>query len=314
MTLLMKHFLSICTLTLLNHSTSFLIPTYTKIPTSCWSEVMQRQKLDGTDVTGDLKLLLQQAKNDNQLIKPSSEKVKQMLAGKQIRTTREAMTAISLLKLSGNLEGAVSVLSYMVENSIPVDAYIFNNLIDGCARIRNWGLGLELLDKMCSLNISPDTITFSSAISACEKSGKWELALELLERMTKLGIKRDTICFSTVISACARKGQWKQTLRLLKRMCEEQVPLDSITLNSAMSAAAKDGNIEAVSKLLNIMTVGGFKKDIYTYTTSISACEHDGKWEYALELLQDMLKELGEAGQTNLEPAPFNAAISVCIR
>ena len=49
--------------------------------------------------------------------------------------------------------------------------------------------------------LKPDTIAYSSAISVCVVSKQWGLALELLERMEELGIQRNVVTYNTVIEA-----------------------------------------------------------------------------------------------------------------
>eukprot|EP01041_Mallomonas_annulata_P006425 gene6425-12989_t len=261
-----------------------------------------------------LKDIYNEAKREKKNIQLAVSATETLLNENKITNPREAMTAISIFKLAGKIDAAVDILVYMETNKIRPDTFIYNNLIDGCARFRDWRRALSLLSSMTISNTPRDTISYSSAISACEKTGQWQEALRLLGQMADEGIPRDTICYSSVISACASGGQVKTALQLLQRMKVENVPLDTISMNSAISAAAKAGEMEVVVKLLRYMTAEGLPRDTYTYTTAISACEMTGKWQDAEALLEELLEDASGGKIASPGPAPFNAAISTFIR
>jgi pentatricopeptide repeat domain-containing protein 1 len=55
--------------------------------------------------------------------------------------------------------------------------------------------------------LRPDTIVYSTAISVCVGSQQWGLALELLERMEQLLIPRNVVTYNTVIEALSNAGE-----------------------------------------------------------------------------------------------------------
>ena len=259
-----------------------------------------------------LKSLYLEARNRRGSAKVAAENAKKLLVSNDIRSAKEAMIAINIFKLSGDLEEAVNVLNHMINISV-VDAILFNNVIDGFARRRQWEMAIELLENMIALSIIPDTISYSSAICACEKAGRWQEALQLLEKMILNNIDRDTICYSSVISACASRGRWKESLMILKQMKVEGIAYDTITLNSAILAAAKDGQVDIVLKLLSAMSKDGYHKDMITYTSAISACLDSDNWQCALRLVDELTTGVDTA-ELPFTTAPFNAAISVCLK
>ena len=55
--------------------------------------------------------------------------------------------------------------------------------------------------------LKADTIVYSTAISVCVGSQQWGLALELLERMEQLNIPRNVVTYNTVIEALSNAGE-----------------------------------------------------------------------------------------------------------
>jgi pentatricopeptide repeat domain-containing protein 1 len=66
-------------------------------------------------------------------------------------------------------------------------------------------------DSVCPAEIAeglkPDTTVYSTAISVCVGSQQWGLALELLERMEQLHIPRNVVTYNTVIEALSNAGE-----------------------------------------------------------------------------------------------------------
>lgn len=69
----------------------------------------------------------------------------------------------------------------------------------------------QLSDADCPaeslVGLKPDTIVYSTAISVCVGSKQWGLALELLERMEQLLIPRNVVTYNTVIEALSNAGE-----------------------------------------------------------------------------------------------------------
>ena len=62
-------------------------------------------------------------------------------------------------------------------------------------------------DSLILSGLQPDTIVYSSVISVFVASQQWGLALELLERMEKLGIQRNVVTYNTVIEALSNANE-----------------------------------------------------------------------------------------------------------
>jgi pentatricopeptide repeat domain-containing protein 1 len=157
-----------------------------------------------------MKELLQIAKNDHKKIIEANELAKMYVEEGRISHAKEAMHCIGIFKLSGDMESAVGLIDQMNTSDLKADVMIFNNVIDGCAKAKNWETALNLLQRMHNLGLKRDIISYSSAISACAKAGRWMESVDLLKSMDKEGLTPDTICFSSVISACANKGRWRE--------------------------------------------------------------------------------------------------------
>jgi pentatricopeptide repeat domain-containing protein 1 len=107
------------------------------------------------------------------------------------RTSLTYCLLMNACRRSGEWESAMQLLKDMeldfndgVELSVDV-----NDGVDGSNAVRE------------RQSVKPDTIAYSSAISVCVVSKQWGLALELLERMEEQGIQRNVVTYNTVIEA-----------------------------------------------------------------------------------------------------------------
>jgi pentatricopeptide repeat domain-containing protein 1 len=235
-----------------------------------------------------------------------------------IKTVKEAMALVSIFNLAGDVKNSIRVLDQLAssDTSIAVDTKLFNNVLSGCARTKNWRLALDILTRMKNGNIEMDAISFGTVINALSKDGQWQLSLGLLEDMEDIGVVPDTQCYSAVINALSKGGRWQESLGLLQRMKSKNVDIDLITYNSVIYACSVVGKSDIILKLLDTMRHEQFCLDAYTYSSAIYAFEVVGNSKGALELLKVMMKEKKEMGASfnPTDSAPFNAAISTCIR
>jgi len=265
------------------------------------------------DPSASIKDVLTRAKSDRSYINEARERA--LLYMSNIKTIKEAMAVISILNLSGDIKNSINVIDQLYEANIDVDTKVFNNVLNGCAKSNDWRLAIDIIERMSANNIKMDAITFGTAISAC-KGGQWKLSLKLLNDMDKYGVEADTICYSSVVSCLSKYGRWQESLGLMKRMRARNVDIDLITYNTIIYSCSVQGKTDIIMNLLSTLRNEKFALDAYTYSSAIYAFEVANDCDGALNLLHIMISEKGSKGLSfnPTDAAPFNAAISACLK
>lgn len=99
---------------------------------------------------------------------------------------------ISACKKGGRFEEALRYLHDMEQDS--------NNGV----RISDSGANETI---KVGVPLTANTLVYSAVISVCVESQQWGLALELLERMELLGVQRNVVTYNTVIEALSNAGE-----------------------------------------------------------------------------------------------------------
>jgi len=269
---------------------------------------------------------LRVARNNPSLLQAAREFVDRSLQDKLIATVKEAHACISIYKLAGggtnlHLDSALGVLAYLDERNICPDTFLFNNILDMCAKgammssnsHENVRVALGILDQMEQLQVEKDVKSWTSAIQVCANSRYWKKSIELLQNMVKSGVRPDAISISSAIQACTLCGRWKEALSLLlaMRSSASGVALDTILCNNVIAACATAGEWNVALKIMDIMHEEKLPLDAYTFTSAIAACDQGGQCGEVLSLLD---KYIATAPQAGLSDAPFNAALNSLLK
>ena len=266
------------------------------------------------------------ARSNPSLLQAAREYADRSLQDKRIATIKEAHACISIYKLAGggtnlHLDSALGVLAYLDERNLRPDTFLFNNILDMCAKgammssksHENVRVALGILDQMEQLQVGKDVASWTSAIQVCANSGLWKKSIELLQKMVKSGVKPDAISISSAIQACTLCGRWKEALSLLlaMRSSASGVAIDTILCNNVIAACATAGEWVVALKIMDIMHEEKLPLDAYTFTSAITACDQGGQYGEVLGLLD---KYIATTHQAALLDAPFNAALNSLLK
>ena len=142
---------------------------------------------------------------------------------------KHGMLMINIYKSFGKVSEAFKIVDRLLSEGIVADTFIYNNLIDGCARTGDCALVEHILEHMTTRGVLKDHKSYSSAMSAYSKAGNWERVMELWGLMKNSGLEPDTICYSTALSACASSGRLREAIVLFLEMKKNKVEVNKIT-------------------------------------------------------------------------------------
>ena len=222
---------------------------------------------------------------------------------------KHGMIMINIYKSCGQLKEGFKVIDILIRSGIIPDTYIYNNLINGCAKNSDHLLAERVLQYMTLQGVPKDHWTYTAAIKSFAKAGFWDRAVQFLNDMENEGIPPDTVTYSAAISACASKGRVKEAVELLGEMIKKDVPTDTIIYNSVIDAAAQAGKADIALSIFNHMYKVSISRDIYTFTSVIAACDKSNDFHSALMIFDKMIDD-GIA----LKSPPFNSIIHTAFR
>jgi len=217
----------------------------------------------------------------------------------------------------------------------------FGSAIHVMGRRHRWGIGLQLLTKMQTLNIDPDAICVSGAISGCGHSRQWQASLKLffnssagardaasfsgllgalgrstrwrhcvyLWELARSGRSEvitgalDQWCYNAAAASCTTAARWDIALQILTKMRSDRIHPDAVSKSVTVTA------LEKASLWAECLALVDSTSSASAVGAAISACGRSKKWAHSLQLLHDM-------GRWNLtvDRISFGAAIAASCR
>uniref|UniRef100_A0A2N9FV30 Pentatricopeptide repeat-containing protein n=1 Tax=Fagus sylvatica TaxID=28930 RepID=A0A2N9FV30_FAGSY len=180
-------------------------------------------------------------------------------------------------------EIADSMVKYIEENHVAVDAYLGNTMIDmyGCRGLVDFAK--EVFDRMRERNI----VSWNAMIMGYAKVGNLVAAQKLFDEMPK----RDVISWTSMITGYSQANQFADAVRLFQEMMAAKVKPDEITVASVLSACAHLGSLDVGEAVHDYIHKHGVKADVYVGNVLIDMYCKCGVVEKALEVFQEMKKK-----------------------
>lgn len=280
---------------------------HTNVISMSTTEVKTTSK-EVTQVSNQLRILLDQARSNPKTINSVIDKVNGMLNSKQIQSAKEVMYIINIFKTAKNMSKALKLLEYMKKNKIDTDTRIFNNLLDGCAKVeKNCDLSIVLFQLMNGLNIPRDLQTYGSFLNCFSQSGKWQKSLEYLDYMERVdNIKPDILCYTSVLFSCLKASQRSKAEEIFKKISSNNLLVDLRFYNTAIGACANEDMCLYSLEIYRMILSKNITPDNYTYSSIITALSSGNKLKEVLDIVDVMLNH----PENNIDCVPFNIAIS----
>ncbi|KAJ3239967.1 hypothetical protein HDU81_004884 [Chytriomyces hyalinus] len=201
----------------------------------------------------------QQTKQDELSIASKPKKSHQRAKTLNSRTTPTSHTLTLLIKsfIQFNTSNLSECIPYLANlrikfPSTPVDAQVYNVLLNACIRHSAFSVMMQLREDMSQHNVKPDIATFTLLIRHASRSGDISHVYALLDEMSQLGISVSWKIGGEVVRALCnmglsvREGQNHSLPRVVKSS-EQQEALFSLWKVLLKTGFIPDGDVVVLS-------------------------------------------------------------------
>lgn len=201
----------------------------------------------------------------------------------------------------------------IVEDRVKPENYIYNLLIDGCARVGYSKKAFNLFTRMRQRALKVTGATYTSLFNACANTPWPQVGLakanRLREAMLEKGHEPNGTTYNAMIKAFGRCGDLKTAFLIADEMKDKQLSILVETFNFLLQACASDKEFGFRHALIvwHKMYQKGLKPDIYSFNLMLR-CVRDtnfGDVESMEEVLQSILlsdSDRSRSEQIKLEP------------
>ncbi|CRL06978.1 CLUMA_CG020011, isoform A [Clunio marinus] len=197
------------------------------------------------------------------------------------------------------IKEAVDVLEVRMlkEDRVKPENYIYNLLIDGCAKVGYSKKAFNLFLRMRQRGLKVTGATYTSLFNACAMTPWKEVGLEkakgLREIMFEKGFEPNVSNYNAMIKAFGRCQDLPTAFSIVDEMTEKKMRIDVDTFNFLLQACASDAEYGFRHALLvwHKMLRRKLNPDIYTFNLILRCCRDTlfGDVESMEEVLQTIL-------------------------
>lgn len=200
---------------------------------------------------------------------------------------------------SQRVKEALDVLEVRMlkEDRAKPDNYIYNLLIDGCAKVGYSKKAFQLFTRMKQRGLKVTGATYTSLFNACAnapwKEDGLNKANRLREIMEEKGEFPNISTYNAMIKAFGRCQDLKTAFLLADEMLERQLPIPVETFNFLLQACASDSDFGFRHALLvwHKIYQRNLKPDIYSFNLMLRCCRDTnlGDLETTEQVIQAIL-------------------------
>ena len=180
-------------------------------------------------------------------------------------------TAMSSYEMKGLWQGALALLSDMMDCGLQPDVISFDTVMSACDKAEQWQQAVELLLKLRAATLKEDVVTCSAIVSACVKGEEWALALWFFADMKN--IQRDVFVYTGAMSAYEKSPYWARALLVFDDLMANFLEVDVVARNAVIGACSEAWQIA--------LALCGVSSDEMTYTSLLIACSKGEKVRHA---------------------------------
>jgi len=175
--------------------------------------------------------------------------------------------------------------------------YIFNLLIDGCAKVGYTKKAFNLFTRMRQRGLRVTGATYTSLFNACAngpyKHEGLEKATRLREIMAEKGYEPNANNYHAMIKAFGRCGDMKTAFILVDEMIDKKLLVTTETFNFLLQACASNQELGFRHALLvwHKLYQKGLKPDVYSFNLMLRCCRDTllGDVESSKEVIETIL-------------------------
>ena len=147
------------------------------------------------------------------------------------------------------------------------DCIVWNVMIDGYARNKNYSEAFVLFDEMRRFGSPPNYATLSCILSICATEGKLSHGEQIHDLAIKCGMNQESSVGNTLLTMYSKCKCWNQMTKLFDEMSTRCC--DLIAWNCMIGGYAQNGFEEEAIDLLHKMQLSKLKPDSITLATVI---------------------------------------------
>ncbi|PKA60306.1 Pentatricopeptide repeat-containing protein [Apostasia shenzhenica] len=202
----------------------------------------------------------------------------------QVKADKVTMVSVvSACSQLGEWELAESMIKFIKENSIEVDVYLGNTLIDYYGRRGLVESAQRVFDKMPQRN----TMSMNAMVAAYAKAGNLPAARKIFDSIPQ----KDLVSWSSMITGYSQAGQFSQALVLFRQMQQAKFKPDKIVIVDVLSACAHIGYLHLGRSIHCFIHRYQITRDIYVGNSLIFMYSKCGCIKEACQVFDGMIEK-----------------------
>ncbi|KAL0452529.1 UNVERIFIED_CONTAM: putative pentatricopeptide repeat-containing protein [Sesamum latifolium] len=194
----------------------------------------------------------------------------EMMAAKVKPDQITVASVLSACAHLGRLDVGKAVHDYVSNNSIKLDIYVENALIDMYCKCGSVEKALKVFDEMKE----KDSVSWTSVISGLAVNGKCNRAIELFSQMLREGIRPIHGTFVGILLACVHAGLVDKGLEFFRSMQKDYGLVPEMRhYGCVVDLLCRAGDLHRAYEFINNMPI---LPDIVVWRILLSACKLHG--------------------------------------
>lgn len=144
------------------------------------------------------------------------------------------------------------------KKDIPLDEVIYNSILDGCVKTKEFKKAESIADEMIKNKIEFSNVTYSILVKLYANQNQNEKALKILDEMRIKNIKPGIIVYTCLIQCSFRMDNYNNALKLFENMKNEGIKPDYVLYNTIVNGCLYHHQWESACKY----TLESFDKNV----------------------------------------------------
>ncbi|EPS71242.1 hypothetical protein M569_03518 [Genlisea aurea] len=167
---------------------------------------------------------------------------------------------------------------------------LYNILLKGCFRLKEFSTAENLLERMKKENIRPSMLTYEILVNGFCRMRSPERAMELFDEMKEEGFERTAMVYNPIIDALCKACRFKEALGMLERFSILEKGPTVSTYNSLVMSFCESGDLVEACKILKMMIYNECFPTSRTYGYFFRYFSKEGMVDLSLNLYTKMMR------------------------
>ncbi|CAH9059345.1 unnamed protein product [Cuscuta epithymum] len=168
------------------------------------------------------------------------------------------------------------------------EAAMYNIIIHGFVKFRNYGKALGFYDRMIHDRVKPDLITFNTLISGHCRNAQLGLALQMFKEMKNHRCVPNVVTFNTLIKRFLIEGKIEEGIGMAYEMVELGHGISSVTCDILVNELCRIGMFTNACNVLIDFSRKGVMPNGFDYFDTVERLCSEGNVGGALELVNEL--------------------------